>query len=100
MYLHWEIFCWRLMKSALLVCGSKARNAQPSLSKQLMELEKKLGKQLLIRGKKKNHPYRRRGYPAETEIGWEDIKYSKCTYKFYYALFFIFFNCYNDLIKT
>ena len=51
--LHWEIFCWRLMKSALLVCGSKARNAQPSLSKQLMELEKKLGKQLLIRGKKK-----------------------------------------------
>lgn len=27
--------------------------AQPSLSKQLMELEKKLGKQLLIRGKKK-----------------------------------------------
>ncbi|RHV02375.1 LysR family transcriptional regulator [Blautia sp. OM07-19] len=53
MYLHWEIFCWRLMKSALLVCGLKARNAQPSLSKQLMELEKKLGKQLLIRGKKK-----------------------------------------------
>lgn len=27
--------------------------AQPSLSKQLMELEKKLGKQLLIRGKRK-----------------------------------------------
>ena len=27
--------------------------AQPSLSKQLMELEKKLDKQLLIRGKKK-----------------------------------------------
>ena len=27
--------------------------AQPSLSKQLMELEKKLGKKLLIRGKRK-----------------------------------------------
>ena len=27
--------------------------AQPSLSKQLMELEKELGKQLLIRGKRK-----------------------------------------------
>ena len=27
--------------------------AQPSLSKQLMELERKLGKQLLIRGKRK-----------------------------------------------
>ena len=31
----------------------EGQNAQPSLSKQLMELEKKLGKQLLIRGKKK-----------------------------------------------
>ena len=61
---------------------------------------KEAGKAAIDPWKEKNHPYRRRGYPAETEIGWEDIKYSKCTYKFYYALFFIFFNCYNDLIKT
>lgn len=39
---------------------------QPSLSKQLMELEKKLGKKLLIRGKKKDHSYGRRCYPSET----------------------------------
>ena len=48
-------------ESALLVCGLKARNAQPSLSKQLMELEKKLGKQLLIRGKKKKLPLQKKG---------------------------------------
>lgn len=50
----------------------EGQNAQPSLSKQLMELEKKLGKQLLIRGKKKITLTEEGGYPAETEIGWED----------------------------